>query len=56
MADEERQGQLIYSIGGRYYEIDEGVLLPAAKGVVGENDEDKVIAKLHEMRSKVGYS
>jgi NAD(P)-dependent dehydrogenase (short-subunit alcohol dehydrogenase family) len=56
MADESRQGQLIYSVGGRYMEIEEARLLVAAREVVGENDEDRVIAKLHQMRSDVGYS
>lgn len=56
MVDEGRQGQLCYSVGGRYTEIEESVLLGAARQVVGENDEDKVIAELHRMRSDVGYS
>lgn len=56
MADENRQGQLHYSVGGRYYEVEETILLPAAKSIVGENDEDKVIAELHKMSGKVGYS
>lgn len=56
MADESRQGQLHYSVGGRYYEVEDAILLPAAKAIVGENDEDKVIGELHKMSSKLGYS
>ena len=56
MADESRQGQLHYSVGGRYMEIEESKFLPAAKEVVGENDEDAVIEKLHKLRGDLGYS
>ena len=56
MADDSRQGQLHYSVGGRYYEVEETMLLPAGKGIVGENDEDKVIAQLHKLRGEIGYS
>lgn len=56
MADEGRQGELHYSWGGKYREVEEGVLLPAAKEVVEENDEDMVIEQLHRLRSDIGYS
>ena len=56
MADEARQGQLIFSWGGKYMEVEGSKLLPAAADFVGENNEDKVIEKLHATGSKVGYS
>lgn len=58
MADPKRQGQLIYSWGGKFKEVEESTLLPPVVEFVGENDEDKVIAKLHKtlQGQKVGYS
>ena len=56
MADEMRQGQLIYSVGGRFLEVEESRFLPVAREVVGENDEDVVIQKLHKVRADLGYS
>jgi hypothetical protein len=41
-ADEKRQGEFIYSTGGRHYEIEYSVLLPAAAQVVSECDEAHV--------------
>lgn len=54
MADQQRQGQLIYSVAGRYYEIEEAALLPAARGFIGVNDEDKVIEALHRVTPDIG--
>ena len=56
MADERRQGQLIYSVGGRFMEIEESKFLPVGREIVGENDEDTVIQKLHKVRADLGYS
>lgn len=42
MADGARQGQLVYSAGGRMWEIEESRLLPTAAEIVGVDDEDKV--------------
>ena len=55
MADSSRQGQLIYSVGGRFTEIEHTKLLPVAAEIVGEFNEDLAIKKLHEMASKIGY-
>lgn len=55
MADDNRQGQLIYSWEGRFLEIEESKLLPAAASIVGEANEDKVIEKLHTLGENVGY-
>ena len=53
MADSSRQGQLIYSWGGRFKEIEEAKLLPLGEVIVGQSD-DEVIKKLHEEGSNVG--
>lgn len=45
MADKQRSGQLIYSVEGKYSEID-GVLLKAAAGIVGNPNEDEVTVML----------
>lgn len=42
MADTARQGQVVYSAGGRLFEIEESRLLPVAAGIVGEYSEDPV--------------
>ncbi|KAJ9662631.1 hypothetical protein H2198_001303 [Neophaeococcomyces mojaviensis] len=47
MADKQRNGQLIYSVEGKYSEI-EGVLLKTAAEIVGDVNEDLVMAKLLE--------
>lgn len=44
-ADGARQGQLIYSVKGRYYEIEENVLLPAATTIVGGVSDAEVVNK-----------
>ena len=56
MADESRQGQLIYSWGGRFMEIEESMLLPVGRQIVGQKGDDQVIADLHAQNSKVGYT
>ena len=56
MADGSRQGQLIYSWKGRYWEIEESKFLPTAADIVGQNNEDIVIEKLHKVGSQVGYT
>ncbi|KAK3717203.1 hypothetical protein LTR37_005912 [Vermiconidia calcicola] len=53
MADQARQGQLIFSMGGRFIEIEESKLLPVAASIVGENNEDKVIEKMQTI-SNIG--
>lgn len=53
MADPTRQGQLLYIEDGKYADVDESVLLPAAASFVGEPSLDKVMANLVAMRSQV---
>lgn len=48
-ADDKRHGQLIYSVEGKYSEA-EGTLLKAAADVVGEANEDIVLAKLWSLQ------
>ena len=47
LADDQRAGQLIYSIEGRFSEVDER-LLAVAKEVLGYTDDDWVVSKLME--------
>ncbi|KAF2442340.1 NAD(P)-binding protein [Karstenula rhodostoma CBS 690.94] len=56
MADETRHGQLIYSIQGRFSEIEEAVLLPAAERIVGDMSEDLVLTKLQAAAADLGLS
>ncbi|WPG98927.1 putative oxidoreductase ykvo [Acrodontium crateriforme] len=49
MVDETRQGQMIYSSLGRFWEIEEGVLLKQVEGIVGEQGDDAVLEKMREM-------
>lgn len=42
MADASRQGQVVYSAGGRLYEIEESKLLPLVADIVGKYSEDPV--------------
>ena len=53
MADDQRDGQLIYSVQGRYIEA-EGTLLKAAAEIVGDQNEDLVMAELMKARSDFG--
>ena len=53
MADEKRNGQLIYSAEGKYSEA-EGTLLKAAVDIVGDVNEDVVMAKLMTASSEIG--
>lgn len=55
MADTERSGQLIYSVQGKYSEAEE-TLLRAAKEIVGDNNEDLVMAKLLKAMSGFGIT
>jgi len=55
MADDQRNGQLIYSVEGKYSEA-EGTLLKAAADIVGEANEDLVMAKLLKAMSGYGIS
>nr|POE65284.1 putative oxidoreductase ykvo [Quercus suber] len=41
--DEQRQGQLVYSAEGRFFEIDEAVLLPAVKAIMGSLDDEGAV-------------
>ncbi|KAK3053932.1 hypothetical protein LTR09_005212 [Extremus antarcticus] len=54
MADESKQGQLIYSVGGRFMEIEQSSLLPVAAEIVGEANEDKMILRMMQMSSEIG--
>lgn len=54
MADPARHGQLIYSVQGRYSEIEDSILRPAAVRIVGEVDEDLVCAKLQAAAAGFG--
>ncbi|KAK5121997.1 hypothetical protein LTR85_004569 [Meristemomyces frigidus] len=55
MADNARQGQLIYSWQGRFMEIEEGVLMKAGAEIVGDNEgEDAAIVKLLNARAAAG--
>lgn len=42
MADAARQGQVVYSAGGRLFEIEESRLLPVVADIVGEYSEEPV--------------
>jgi NAD(P)-dependent dehydrogenase (short-subunit alcohol dehydrogenase family) len=55
MADPSRQGELIYSWGGRFKEVEKAKLLPAAEDIVGSYNEDRVVETLHKMASRIGY-
>ncbi|KAK5945466.1 hypothetical protein PMZ80_002671 [Knufia obscura] len=55
MADAGRNGQLIYSVEGKYSEA-EGTLLKAAADIVGDVNEDVVMAKLLQAMSGYGVS
>lgn len=55
MADRQRSGQLIYSVNGKYSEA-EGILLQAAKDIVGDANEDLVMAKLLVAMSGFGVT
>ncbi|KAJ4414569.1 hypothetical protein N0V82_007864 [Gnomoniopsis sp. IMI 355080] len=46
MADERRQGEIIYSAGGRLYEIEESKLLPIVDEIVGIYNEDHTLEAL----------
>lgn len=47
-ADEKRHGQLIYSVAGRFSEIEERLLLKVGREIVGENGEELVLEKLEK--------
>jgi len=49
MADRERNGQLVYSVGGRYYEVEEQILIPAGLEIVGgpEKSDEEVVKKMY---------
>lgn len=54
MADESRQGQLVYSVEGRYMEIEEGKLLKVAAEFVGEPSDDMVTAEIQKKAAELG--
>lgn len=53
MADTSRNGHMIHVQGGKYKEIDEAVLLPAFKSILGDGrpSEDEVIRRLQAASS-----
>lgn len=53
MADQKRQGQVIYSKLGQYMEIEESRLLPLADEIVGQMNEDVVLGKIEQYLAKV---
>lgn len=55
MVDDQRNGQLIYSVEGKYSEA-EGTLLKAAAEIVGDANEDLVMAKLLKAASGIAQS
>ena len=52
-ADESRHGQLIYSVEGRYSEIEEAVLLKIVESIVGETGEEAVMEKLENASQEI---
>jgi NAD(P)-dependent dehydrogenase (short-subunit alcohol dehydrogenase family) len=47
MADESRHGQMIYSVEGRYSEIEESILIKAVDKIIGNHlTEDQVLVKM----------
>ena len=56
MADKSRQGQMIYSVTGRFFEIEEGMLLKTTKEIVGEVGDDKIVQHLLEMQSRAQHN
>lgn len=46
MADEKRNGEFIYSVGGRHYEVEKAVFEPAVKKAVGGDGEQDGWEKL----------
>ncbi|KAK4501488.1 hypothetical protein PRZ48_007297 [Zasmidium cellare] len=60
MADAGRNGQFIYSSGGRHYEIEESVLLPAARKACGVAEvvvnEQEAFEKLKHLADEVGFN
>lgn len=55
-ADESRQGQFIYSAGGRHYEIEESKLLPLAWELCGgvDRSEEGAYERLKEIMTEIG--
>lgn len=56
MADEARQGQVIYSWVGRFMELEESTFLPTIEPIVRMQEEDVMIGKLHKIRADMGYT
>lgn len=54
MAERQRHGQLIYSVEGKYSEID-SALLQTAADIVGDTNEDLVVAKLMKAEAEGGF-
>ncbi|KAF2170830.1 hypothetical protein M409DRAFT_18803 [Zasmidium cellare ATCC 36951] len=60
MSDGARNGQFIYSSGGRNYEIEESVLLPAARKACGvaevQVNEQEAFEKLKQLANEIGFN
>lgn len=56
MADESRQGQLIYTKGGAHRDVEESILMEAAKDIIGrglEGDDATVEAFLKKLAAEI---
>lgn len=55
MADEKRNGEFIYSVGGRHFEVEKSVLGPAGmEAVGGEGEHDGLVRIMGEMAKAGG--
>ncbi|KAK5133168.1 hypothetical protein LTR08_008104 [Meristemomyces frigidus] len=54
MADKGRQGQLVYSAQGRYWEVEEGRLLGVGREIVGGGGDDEALERLMKTMAEAG--